>query len=440
MSSTGHVRRLLRQAGFRRLYATRLSGQFGDGVFQASLAGAVLFSPERQAHPADIALGFAVLLLPYSLIGPFAGVLIDRWWRQRVLVLSNVFRGIAVISVAGLIAVGVAGPLLFLAALLVTSVNRFFLASLSASLPHVVDSQDELVSANAFSTTSGALAAAVGGGVAIGLRGIIGDSDASYAIIALGAMAPYLGAALIARRFPLELLGPDEHARTRRDSARDVYHGLLAGVRHVGAVRPARVALIMIGIQRFGYGVTLVCTLLLYRNYFADDGLLRAQLAGLGQIAAAVALGTGIAALLTPVGTRRLGPVAYPTVLLVGGAGAQLLLEVRYQLGAVLVATFVLALVSQGLKIGVDTVLQTQVADEFRGRVFSLYDTLFNITLVSAAIVTAIAMPESGRAPVAMSAIGAGLVLLAVAYSRTAHAPSGHAGAGQDLARTRLAS
>ena len=63
----------------------RLAGQFGDGLFQAALAGAVLFDPEHQARAADIASGFAVLLLPYSLIGPFAGVLLDRWWRQRVL-------------------------------------------------------------------------------------------------------------------------------------------------------------------------------------------------------------------------------------------------------------------------------------------------------------------------------------------------------------------
>ena len=48
-----------------------------------SLAGAVLFDPEHQARAADIAAGFAVLLLPYSFVGPFAGVLLDRWWRQR---------------------------------------------------------------------------------------------------------------------------------------------------------------------------------------------------------------------------------------------------------------------------------------------------------------------------------------------------------------------
>ena len=45
-----HLRAVLAQPGFRRLFATRLAGQFGDGVFQAALAGAVLFDPQRQAH------------------------------------------------------------------------------------------------------------------------------------------------------------------------------------------------------------------------------------------------------------------------------------------------------------------------------------------------------------------------------------------------------
>lgn len=421
------MRALLRQAGFRRLYATRLSGQFGDGMFQASLAGAVLFSPERQAHPADIALGFAVLLLPYSLVGPFAGVLIDRWWRQRVMVVANCVRAAAVLGVAALIAAGVAGPALYAAALVVTSINRFFLASLSASLPHVVDtradSSAELVSANAFSTTSGALAAAVGGGAALALRAAIGDGDVDYALIAVAAALPALASAVIASGFDRELLGPDDRQRARRDSAHDVYHGLLAGLRHVREVRPARDALTMIGAQRFGYAISLVCTLLLYRNYFVDDGVFRAELAGLGQVAAAVAVGTGLAAVITPEATRRLGSIGYPAGMLVLGALAQLVLGLRYELPTTLGDVFVLALVSQSVKICVDTTVQTQVADEFRGRVFSLYDTLFNVTFVAAAILAALVLPESGRSPVSVVVIAIGYLAVAAVYARSATAP-----------------
>src|SRR4249919_883463 len=74
----GDLRSVLAEPHFGRLYATRMTSQFADGVLQASLASAVLFSPERQTDAAKVAAGFSVLLLPYSLVGPFAGVLLDR--------------------------------------------------------------------------------------------------------------------------------------------------------------------------------------------------------------------------------------------------------------------------------------------------------------------------------------------------------------------------
>ena len=58
----GNLRAILRRRGFRRLLLIRLSGQLGDGWFQAGLASSVLFNPEKAASPAAIAMAFAVLL------------------------------------------------------------------------------------------------------------------------------------------------------------------------------------------------------------------------------------------------------------------------------------------------------------------------------------------------------------------------------------------
>src|SRR3954447_5970186 len=102
-------RHLLLRGDFRRLLATRLLSQFGDGVFQAALAGTVLFNPQRAADPLDVAAGFAVLLLPYSLVGPFAGVWLDRWSRRQVLLRANVLRAGLVAVLAALVRAGVAG-------------------------------------------------------------------------------------------------------------------------------------------------------------------------------------------------------------------------------------------------------------------------------------------------------------------------------------------
>src|SRR4051795_2030127 len=175
------VRNLLYRADFRRLLATRLLSQFGDGVFQAAVAGTVLFNPQRAADPIAVAAGFAVLLLPYSLVGPFAGVWLDRWSRRSILLRANVVRAVLVVAVAALVAAGVGGGPFYLAGLAVFSVNRFVLAALSAALPHTVEG-GVLVSANALSTTSGAVVTVIGGGAGLGLLQLTGTGDAAYAV------------------------------------------------------------------------------------------------------------------------------------------------------------------------------------------------------------------------------------------------------------------
>jgi hypothetical protein len=411
----GHLRSALARQGFRRLYAVRLSGQFGDGVFQASLAGAVLFSPERQASAADVAAGFAVLLVPYSLIGPFAGVFLDRWRRQRVLLVSNLLRAVGVLALALEIAGGLTGVLFYASGLVVMSFSRFFNAALSASLPHVMTPSD-LVTANALATTSGTIATAAGGGAAIGVRLIAGGSNLDYAVIAVAAAAPYLLSAVLARGFGRDVLGPDAAERARRESVGAVARGMVAGARHLRTRRAAYWAIVMMGVHRLCYGLWIVCAVLLYRNYFQSDGLFRTGLAGVGQAIAAVAVGGGLAALVTPVAARTLGYLRWPALMLLVCALAELGCGLPYRVWLVPVAGLVLGFASRGLSICVDTLVQQHVEDGYRGRVFALYDTVFNLALVAAALMTALLLPDNGRAPIAVVVIAVVYALTAVGY------------------------
>src|SRR5947209_20625268 len=98
------VSALLARPHFPSLYGARVTAQLADGVFQASLASAVFFNPDHQTDPRQAAAGFVILLLPYSLVGPFAGVFLDRWRRQRVLVVANLVRSMLVVLTASLLA------------------------------------------------------------------------------------------------------------------------------------------------------------------------------------------------------------------------------------------------------------------------------------------------------------------------------------------------
>ncbi|WP_199589062.1 MFS transporter [Blastococcus sp. TF02A-26] len=389
------VRLLFGRADFRRLLATRLISQSGDGVLQAALAGTVLFNPQRAADPVDVAASFAVLLLPYSLVGPFAGVLLDRWSRRQVLVFANVVRSALVLVVAALIAAGVAGVPLYGAGLLVFGVNRFLLAALSAGLPHTIE-QDWLVTANAFTTTAGTAAAVVGGGTAVGIATLAGSGDAAYALVAAAAAVPYLTAAVVAAGFSRTHLGPDSAVGGERLGAADVARGMVEGARHVAAIPPAAAALTAVAVHRICFGFLTLMTLLLYRNTFDPWGpLLPSGLAGISQWVFAGAAGSLLAAAVTPRVVRRIGKPRWTTLLLALGVG-QVGLGVPFLPPTAIAAGFVLGFVGQGVKICTDTTLQETVGDDHRGRVFSFYDTLFNVTFVVAVVAGAFLLPSSG--------------------------------------------
>src|ERR1700748_3132465 len=91
---------------FWRLLQVRMASQFGEGLFQAALAGALLFNPDRGAPPMGIGARCTVLFLPYSLLGPFAGALMDRWDRRLVIVGANAGRVVLVAAIGVILAVG----------------------------------------------------------------------------------------------------------------------------------------------------------------------------------------------------------------------------------------------------------------------------------------------------------------------------------------------
>src|SRR5258706_10193912 len=115
---------ILARRGFRRLLGVRLLSQVGDGWFQAGLASSVFFNPQRAASPLAITAAFAVLLLPYSLLGPFVGVFLDRWSRRNTLFVANLIRAAFVLPAALSVWYGREDAVFVCSALGVVAANR----------------------------------------------------------------------------------------------------------------------------------------------------------------------------------------------------------------------------------------------------------------------------------------------------------------------------
>jgi MFS family permease len=396
----------------RLLLATRLTGQASDGLLQAALGTFVLFSPERQATAAQVAASFALLLLPYSLVGPFAGVFLDRWSRVRILVVANLLRALVMLAVAALVADDRNGLDLGATVLVAMGFGRLVLAGLSAGLPHVVASR-HLVTANALFPTAGTIAAAIATVTGLLLMPRLGPDAATYLVV--GVAGGLVVAALVASRIPTDDLGPDAADRTSSGRLTQdlvaVVEGMIDGIGHVHRRPAARRALGVVVLHRFAFGALLVDTLLLVRNTLNPPNEADAALADFALAAGGASLGSLLAALATPRLAGRLGITRWAGLTVLAASIAAPLSLGRLTMPLIVISSLLMGFSGQAVKIAGDTVLQRDIDDDFRGRVFALYDVVLNVALVAGIFLTAFTVAPSGISVPLW--LGIGLLLLA---------------------------
>lgn len=406
---------LLRVTGLRRIVYVRLFSSFGDGAFQGALAVLVLFSPERATSAAEIAAGFAVLLLPYSIIGPFAGALLDRWSRRRVIFWANVIRSLLTLVVATQIFAGMPNGMLFVTALLITGVSRFVGSGLSASLPHTV-ARDSLVGANGLATTAGAIATAVGAGYALVFRAVLAGVPGREAIITATVSVFYLAAALVVLLFSAAALGPDETDEPAQP-LKAVLAGFWGGLSHILRRPTVGLAVLVVMAVRFCFGLSTMVVLLLYQKYFTESqGLLRAGPAGIAEVLAAGAAGVFLGAVMTAPTVRRLGRTRWVMVLLTTTSVLAVVTASQFTLWSTLVAAFLVGFAYQSSKICMDTVVQQDSDDAHVGRVFALYDTANNVCYVGAFALGVVLLPPDGHGMGAIVLAGAVYLVTGLGY------------------------
>ncbi|WP_420881061.1 MFS transporter [Rhodococcus sp. (in: high G+C Gram-positive bacteria)] len=381
--------------GLARLTAVRFASQYGDGLFQAALGGAILFNPERETEPLAIAAGFAVLLLPYSVIGPFAGALLDRWDRRVVLLWANALRSILILVIAATLVAGAGETTLLLLALAAIGVSRFVLAGISASLPHVVR-QSWLVPTNSVLATAGSVFSALGAGTAVAVIGIVGAGDVgSGTAVAVGAVGSVI-AVWATRGFARHTLGPTDTVTDTRGTALAILEGLRVGATAVWQAPGVTTAMLGIGAHRIAFGVNTLLFVLILRDP-AAGGALPGGLAGFGVAVGATAAGLLLAALVTPWLIPRLGRPRTVTVAIAFALVVQVTMIATLSQIWLLAGAFLLGFAGQTVKLTGDAAMQIEIDDDRRGQVFALQDTVFNVAFCAAIAAAATVVAPDGR-------------------------------------------
>ncbi|GAA1942853.1 MFS transporter [Kitasatospora viridis] len=371
-SERGSLRRDL--AGpLRGLLVGQCLGQCGDGLAQIGFAQFVLFDVGRGASPGRIAAVLAVTLLPFSVVGPFAGVLLDRLDRRRTLVLVSVLRGLLVAVGAVVVAERWTAPA-YLAVVLLLSSSRLVLTAKGAALPRTVP-RARLVPANAFSALTGSAAAflgALGGSLFVG-RSVV----AAF----LGAGVLYAGAAAVFALLPG--LGPE--LTVPRGSAlpavRRTVADLVEGVRLAARTAAIRRPLLAVGAHRLLLGAGFVVLVLV------ADSQYRLRASGYAVALAATGIATFAASAVAPPLAGRYGARALVPAAFLPAAAAAYVGGLFPSLWVLVLCLAVAAFAFQVLKVCADALVGGATPDAARGRVFALYDLLYNLAFVLSALV-----------------------------------------------------
>jgi MFS family permease len=401
------ARGALRSYDFRRLIAIRVVGQTADGFFQAVIIASVVFNPGEHSTTIGIFKAAAITALPFTLLGPFVGVFIDRWPRRAILAVAPLLKA-AVVALVLFDPVSGTGAFLgfYAGALAVISINRFYLSAASAVVPRLVTGED-LLMANSLATVGGTVSLLVG----FFIGGQVADASGAGPVVAVAAVG-WLVASWIATRLrsdlaPMTIADAPELLRHQlRRVAAEFADGVRTLVRTPRAVGP----ITTISIDSLGQGIILTVAAVVFREQFKGVGSY-SNLIGAGGVGVLLGIGT-VGWLEDRWSKERIVSVAF-----VVGAVALLFASIYLRDWTILVASFVVGLAFAWKKIPVDTTVQASLPDGYRGRVFSVYDVVYNAArLVAAALVIPMVPALGTRGTVA--AVGVLFILWAPVLPR----------------------
>jgi MFS family permease len=383
-STRQRARDALRSDDFRRLFSIRLLSQSGDGLFQAVLIASIVFNPEEQNTILGFAIATLLVSLPFSILGPFTGVFIDRWSRRRILVVTPWLRAAAVWMV--LFEPKSAPVLFFGGALWVLSVNRFYLATAVTIVPRLVPTEDLLI-ANSMATVGGTVALLVGVFVGGWMVDLLGNP-----LAAALAGAEWIIASLVASRIRSPLLPHHLPEAPVSDEIGRVLREFEYGITRLARTPRALAPITSITLDQIGQGVVLVLSLYVFRHRLGEGVGSFSNLIGAG--------GVGVLLGILTVGKLEERFAKERIVALAFVAGGLVLIVVSTHITgwSVLLASFAVGLTFAWKKIPVDTLVQEAIPDGYRGRIFAVYDVLYNLSRVAAAFLAIPMLNEFGEA------------------------------------------
>ena len=320
-----------------------------------------------------VGLIFLIRLIPAALIAPFAGLLGDRFRRERVLLVTNASRIVLIGAAAAGVFLDAQPSVVYALSVAATIVTTPFRSSQAALTPSLARTPAELTAANAVASGVESIAIFVGPALA----GILLGVASAGVVFSLTALL------LVVSSLFILLISVERKEQPRREiEASTIASEALAGFTTIGRHPSLRVMMILLTAQTAVAGAVQVFIVV------AAIELLDLGQGGVGYLNSALGIGAfvGAVAALSLTGARRLSPAFIVGVVLAGLP----LVAIGVQ-PEVVVAVIVLGLLGAGVAL-VDisglTLVQRAVPDEVLARVFGVIQMLWLASMgIGAALV-----------------------------------------------------
>lgn len=357
---------------FCLLFWGRLVSQIGDGIHYFALTWLVL-----DLTGSGTALGTVLLAssLPSVLLAPFTGVLADMWNRKAIVVLTDVIRGLILLTLGGIYYLGKLNmSILYLATVILSLCGVLFGPAISASIPGIVK-RENLVRANAlnsFSRSATGIIGPVAGAFVLGTTGYIGVFCLTGVVFIMSAISEMF------IRFPKQTAIISEQKPLQQFAA-NFKLGLTYIWQSVGLKTVISFAVLLNFIATPIFSVVF--------PYFGKEVLLmEAQHYGLTQSSFPVGLllGTVLIGFFTKhISKERLlvwgiigqGIMAF-LISLVALPYVYLNSSQLFIILSLVIPNFFIGILNVCVNVPFSVTLQEQVPDQYRGRVFGLLDSL----------------------------------------------------------------
>ena len=405
---------------FAVLMGVQFLTQAGQGMIQGAIGKSIAFGGQegfdvQNVPSADYLLQVILALyLPYTLVSPFIGVVIDRFQRRRVVWWTNLLTALIVGAVALLVLIPLGGDstegnpgataALIVGLLASQAVVRVALAVKSAALPDVLFGKD-LLQGNALSQAGGALFQIIGIAFAFGAGAVL----PAWLVVVSGAGVLAIGAVVATRLRRVEI---GEHETTFAEEARRVIGSIVNGIREVASRPAAAVGLTgfqMLRYQFWGFGLFVFA---LYAKNLVEGGA-ESQVPTL--LSGGVGLIGGVLGLFAAQSLKdRVPPIRLllvsMTLLGLGTIVFGGLVSVAGFAGMLFVGFFAFFVG----KVSADTIVQQAISDDFRGRAFALFDIAYNLGFIVPAMILSFVWVENDPARTRTILIASGAVFLAL--------------------------